>query len=332
MSLPKDLVQRVEGLIMATKDSSNQSLKNTWTKDKKLFVDLDRLVLASDPCKYNSYLSGLEKEYQRFPTWFFVKRRKDWIKSTLNKKMIFLSDRIYSEFEEKARKNLTVELDSGWGIFGLKGIYDPSEHRMENYLNARKIFEDNRLSLVKERRGEAVTICKHGLVQDDEKTVRLSDEHFSFIIRTEEEERQYLLSRFSNIYDPLIQPYLDTDMPEWRYEARAALKLRGIPEWFIRLLYFLVGTGAWWNILAWERERISYLQFGWWLKLNSGPLGFLGIFLGYLGAGFSLIPIYTFFLGVIAALIWTQIVLTILKKTNHKYFGSKTIPDDAGFG
>ena len=81
--------------------------------DIQFFLDADMAILAADSARYRRYLRGVRSEYSHFDDEAFRTGRTTFLRSTLGRKRIFLSEQALQLWEEPARANLQAEL-SEW--------------------------------------------------------------------------------------------------------------------------------------------------------------------------------------------------------------------------
>ena len=81
--------------------------------DIQFFLDADMAILAADSARYHRYLRGVRSEYSHFDDEAFRTGRTTFLRSTLGRKRIFLSEQALQLWEEPARANLSAEL-SEW--------------------------------------------------------------------------------------------------------------------------------------------------------------------------------------------------------------------------
>lgn len=106
LKLDASIIQSVERSILATQ---NHQSNNELTQ---LFLDMDMSILASDQQAYESYTEAIVKENRRFPSFLFRMKRKQFIKNTLKKSEIFLTELYRNRYELIARTNLLRELNT----------------------------------------------------------------------------------------------------------------------------------------------------------------------------------------------------------------------------
>lgn len=317
-------LDHIESLILATKQhQQNEWIHSEWkNSDLKLFVDIDFSVLAFNPSRYNLYLLGIDEEFKKYPSIFFSKIRKRWIQNILARKNIYVTEFYRNKCEIIARKNLKNELENAWTLFGYcRGIYDPAENRMHHYLIARKIFETQRKRLLESSNGCYALVNQEkivGIFSENSIINRVGydwDLVFEFEIISVEDENIRIKEMFPNVYSALIQPFLDTNIPEAQYNAIQALTLRGAPYWMIKILHFIVGTGAWVNMFVWEWVYIPFGQFKRWLLLNVVIMTIMSFALGLN------------FWGGVFACVWSLLTLISLHLSNYWLFGNFKIED-----
>ena len=81
--------------------------------DIQFFLDADMAILAADSARYRRYLRGVRSEYSHFDDEAFRAGRTTFLRSTLRRERIFLSEEGLQLWEEPARANLRAEL-SEW--------------------------------------------------------------------------------------------------------------------------------------------------------------------------------------------------------------------------
>ena len=81
--------------------------------DIQFFLDADMAILAADSAHYRRYLRGVRSEYSHFDDEAFCAGRTTFLRSTLRRERIFLSEEGLQLWEEPARANLQAEL-SEW--------------------------------------------------------------------------------------------------------------------------------------------------------------------------------------------------------------------------
>ena len=82
-------------------------------EDIQFFLDADMAILAADSAHYRRYLRGVRSEYSHFDDETFRTGRTTFLRSTLRRERIFLSEEGLQLWEEPAQANLQAEL-SEW--------------------------------------------------------------------------------------------------------------------------------------------------------------------------------------------------------------------------
>jgi len=105
LGLAAEFVQEVMSLILATK--YHQAAKDD--PDSSLFMDLDMLILGAPPDAYDHYVQTVRQEYSFAPDDVFNLHRKKLLQSLLQRR-IYLTPKMYDQYEEQARQNIEREL------------------------------------------------------------------------------------------------------------------------------------------------------------------------------------------------------------------------------
>jgi predicted metal-dependent HD superfamily phosphohydrolase len=100
----------VKKLIMATKHTE---LPDQASIEEKLIADLDLSILGtfSDHSWNKVYCDGIRAEASDISDEEFNKKRIAFLKRMLERKRIFITDVFYNLYEERARLNITRELE-----------------------------------------------------------------------------------------------------------------------------------------------------------------------------------------------------------------------------
>lgn len=107
ISYPDELIKKSINQILATKEH-----KTTTDSDTDLFTDADLAILGQDQNIYKEYCSLIRKEYAIFPDFIYNKGRIKVLNHFLEMERIYKSAYFYQTLEEKARQNITMELES----------------------------------------------------------------------------------------------------------------------------------------------------------------------------------------------------------------------------
>ncbi len=93
--------------IMATKSHVLQ--KNA---DTNYFTDADLSILGREQEVYQSYCNDIRKEYSIYPDFLYYRGRKKVVKHFLQMDRIFKTTEFFDRYEQQARVNLHLELES----------------------------------------------------------------------------------------------------------------------------------------------------------------------------------------------------------------------------
>ena len=164
--------------------------------------------------------------------------------------------------------------------------------------SARRLFEQERSRLQIVADGRFVAIYRArilgifatcGAVTDclSDRSLAFGQELYVFKIQSESSEDAKILQASGSNWELLAEPYLDTDMPEWKWRATRALKLRkigGLHLWLMKVatlsLVWNMLWGEWAALDGWDVLR------GWlWILLlvpsfyvgaeTNGGIGFI---------------------------------------------------------
>ena len=105
LGVPTGKITTCQQQIIATKDHNDNA-----DKDTNFLVDFDLAILGDTPEKYKYYTKQIRSEYSLYPDFLYNKGRKKVLQHFLKMDKIFKTDEFYSNYEQQARKNLTIEL------------------------------------------------------------------------------------------------------------------------------------------------------------------------------------------------------------------------------
>ncbi len=100
----KEKSQRIYDLIMATEHSAMDELD---TPDKQLLVDIDLAILGSEPARFSEYEKQVREEYSYVPNFLFRIKRRQILRSFLDRQPIYSTPELQARFESQARINLS---------------------------------------------------------------------------------------------------------------------------------------------------------------------------------------------------------------------------------
>ena len=82
-------------------------------RDVYWFLDFDLAILATSYSVYKEYSEAIWQEYKMsYIKMFYKIGRKKVLKSFLSREKLYFSDTFYQEYEEKARQNIQLELNT----------------------------------------------------------------------------------------------------------------------------------------------------------------------------------------------------------------------------
>ncbi len=105
---PEEIVNTVMRMIEATEISKDPPDH----VDFKILLDADLATLASDHEYYDENTRAIRKEFSFVPDEEYLPARKKLLKKFLRRDRIFLTEKMYKEFEEKARQNILREIST----------------------------------------------------------------------------------------------------------------------------------------------------------------------------------------------------------------------------
>jgi predicted metal-dependent HD superfamily phosphohydrolase len=102
---PKDLVQDVRRLILATKPTSIP-----LSQDEKLLVDVDLSILGQSEQRFWEYEQKIRQEYSWVPKEVFAAKRAEILEQFLARRGIFSTEWFCAKYEDQARRNLRASI------------------------------------------------------------------------------------------------------------------------------------------------------------------------------------------------------------------------------
>ncbi|HTE23199.1 HD domain-containing protein [Flavitalea sp.] len=106
LSIDQERVMLCNEIIVNTKTHGDST-----TGDIRFFADADLAILGKSSEEYLSYASAVRKEYKLYPDFVYNPGRSKVLESFLAKNCIYHTEFFYSQYEIKARENITRELD-----------------------------------------------------------------------------------------------------------------------------------------------------------------------------------------------------------------------------
>ncbi|MFN0199240.1 MAG: N-methyl-D-aspartate receptor NMDAR2C subunit [Planctomycetaceae bacterium] len=96
-----DIIDRIGGLILATKTHSGMS-----SIDQQLMIDVDLRILGEVPEVFETYDRGIRAEYDWVPLDEYLRGRAAVLKTFLDRQTIFQTVLFQTRYEQSARENL----------------------------------------------------------------------------------------------------------------------------------------------------------------------------------------------------------------------------------
>ncbi len=106
---PDDRVDRVTAMIVGT---AHHRIDETTSIDSAVLYAADLGVLAADPAGYSDYVRNVRREYHHVDDQDWVVGRVSILRSFLARQAIYAPDLELRSWEQRARGNLTAELEA----------------------------------------------------------------------------------------------------------------------------------------------------------------------------------------------------------------------------
>lgn len=106
LSYPTEKIDKCISQILATKKHTESE-----NHDTNLFTDADLAILGTDMPLYKIYSQQIREEYIAYPDSIYRKGRKEVLGRMLQTEHIYKTYYFYRNFEEKARANITKEIE-----------------------------------------------------------------------------------------------------------------------------------------------------------------------------------------------------------------------------
>jgi predicted metal-dependent HD superfamily phosphohydrolase len=100
-------ISKIENLICLTKHPANP-----LSGDEKILLDIDLMILGSEPKLYEEYEKSIRKEYSFVPSHLYKMGRKKLLKSFIERKKIFETSFFVQRYETQARDNLEKAINN----------------------------------------------------------------------------------------------------------------------------------------------------------------------------------------------------------------------------
>ena len=103
-----DATLKIYNMVLATKHLNNKAVSH----DDKIIHDLDLAILGSNDAEYHSYRAQIKDEYNMYRIDKYLKGRLMILNDFLKLKNIYYIEYFQNHFEEKARKNISGEIEN----------------------------------------------------------------------------------------------------------------------------------------------------------------------------------------------------------------------------
>jgi len=100
-SVEPEIIDRIYKLIILTKDHVAPQ-----SRDAKLMLDIDLSILGSEDHIYAQFEKDVRHEYKRVPSFVFKKKRKEILKSFLERPRLYHTPYFFDLLERRAKDNL----------------------------------------------------------------------------------------------------------------------------------------------------------------------------------------------------------------------------------
>ncbi len=108
-NIEEKCLETISDLIISTK---KHEVLRSQNGDNGYLLDIDLSILGTDWTTYKTYCDNIRKEYSIYPDFMYNKGRKKVLQQFLERETLYFSEYFKSQFEAKARENITKELYS----------------------------------------------------------------------------------------------------------------------------------------------------------------------------------------------------------------------------
>jgi predicted metal-dependent HD superfamily phosphohydrolase len=109
LQVPDKIIQETNELILLTK--SHADVNPSTTQDMLLFLDMDLSILGTSSDVYHRYCENVRREFKAFSDFLFRNGRQSFLKSQLERPLIFHTIQFRNRYEAQARINMLSELN-----------------------------------------------------------------------------------------------------------------------------------------------------------------------------------------------------------------------------
>lgn len=100
-AVPEEAVARVHALVMVTRHTGMPN-----SADQQLLVDIDLSILGAPQERFAEYEQQIRDEYSFVPSWIFRRKRREILRSFIDRPRIYSTDHFHLLLEQRARENL----------------------------------------------------------------------------------------------------------------------------------------------------------------------------------------------------------------------------------
>lgn len=109
LQVPDKMMHEANVLILLTK--SHADVNPSTMQDMLLFLDMDLSILGTSPDVYHQYCANVRTEFKAFSDSLFRNGRRSFLKSQLERPLIFHTVQFRNRYEAQARINMLSELN-----------------------------------------------------------------------------------------------------------------------------------------------------------------------------------------------------------------------------
>ena len=102
-----EIIERVKDLIILTKDHAAPH-----SVDAKLMLDIDLSILGTEQHVYAQFEKDIRREYKRVPSFIFKKKRKEVLRSFIERPRIYHTPHFFNTLETQAKHNLAWAINN----------------------------------------------------------------------------------------------------------------------------------------------------------------------------------------------------------------------------
>jgi predicted metal-dependent HD superfamily phosphohydrolase len=99
-----DLIQEVSSMIEAT--MRHEAPSEAEARATRLLIDIDLAILGASPARFRAYDEAIRREYAAVPALIYRRKRRQVLRSFLDRQNLFCTPEFRERYEQQARKNL----------------------------------------------------------------------------------------------------------------------------------------------------------------------------------------------------------------------------------